>query len=475
MTEENKKNEIETEEDKMVFKTFKKVEKPKKGGKDKKLTESRDSLKLLRKYTRQKNIDNTMLKRKIELAWMFVKESFAKIASQRRNHQYLLMIYEKGGVDIKREFIEQTLLEIVPVSYSEYGKGLVLYLYKNNESNKGRIMEAFRKNIRHMLTNPNALTLIDEIYNMNKSEKRSGFTGVVKAYVDESSDEDKAEESTEVNEDIKEDDTKEDNNNEIKKDEHTKQQVISNNQITQEDGKASIKIYKEAFPKRIYKLFNRRILNFEIVHDVLFYYFSRNEDKYKFFYGLIVRNKQLKYFPLTHKGLELCLELLKKDEENIFNYLEILREDFVSIVNSKYGVVFVLKVLELNIPDSTKFVVDQYVKNYKTIFVSEESIQPIIYLFNQEKKHFGTLFNHTRSKVMVEIDRSPFIDDLRKMVLGNIDVFVSTFTYPIVFFLAKKDTEANKAVKKYFKKIEINNPETEKLHKKLIKYKVIKS
>ncbi|EOB14799.1 hypothetical protein NBO_15g0011 [Nosema bombycis CQ1] len=505
MTEE-KSNKIKNEEENssMVFKTLKKVDKPIKGGKDKKLTESRDSLKLLRKYTREKNIDNTVLKRKIEMAWIFVRETFAKIASQRRNHKYLLMIYEKGSLEIKKEFLDVTLKEIVEVAYSEHGKGLVLYLYKSNESNKSRIIEAIRKNIRPLITNSCAIGLVDEIYNLNKGEKRGG--AVASAYV----------EGCDIKEECVENDGKEDGNDKLNnEDDNAKEKDIKNgdnksakedrkngnegNNAKEDNGKSigdgdikdanednnnatiydndlvnNIKFYKTIFPRPIFKLFDRKLLSFEIVHDILFHFFMKNKDKLSHFYGLMSRNKQFKYLPLTHKGLEVCIELIKRDEKNIPHYLDFINNDFVSIVNNKYGIVFILMIMEVNKPEYNKRIVEQYIKNFKSIFASEESMQPIIYLFNQEKKHFGTLFNKHRTKVMVEVDRSSFIDNFRKMVLENLEVFVSSFCYPIVFWLAKKDPETNKAIRKYFKGIEINNSFTEKLHKKLIKYKVIK-
>ncbi|EOB13849.1 hypothetical protein NBO_55g0013 [Nosema bombycis CQ1] len=510
MTEE-KSNKIKNEEENssMVFKTLKKVDKPIKGGKDKKLTESRDSLKLLRKYTREKNIDNTVLKRKIEMAWIFVRETFAKIASQRRNHKYLLMIYEKGSLEIKKEFLDVTLKEIVEVAYSEHGKGLVLYLYKSNESNKSRIIEAIRKNIRPLITNSCAIGLVDEIYNLNKGEKRAGFGAVASAYVEgcdtkeECDLKDDKNDGKEANNDMlnnegdvengKEDrkngnegdDAKEDNgkfigegdckygsptNEDDIKDANEDNSAI----INKDDLVNNTKFYKTIFPRPIFKLFDRKLLSFEIVHDILFHFFMKNKDKLSHFYGLMTRNKQFKYLPLTHKGLEVCLELIKRDEKNIPHYLDFINNDFVSIVNNKYGIVFILMIMEVNKPEYNKMIVEQYIRNFKSIFASEESMQPIIYLFNQEKKHFGTLFNQHRTKVMVEVDRSSFIDNFRKMVLENLEVFVSSFCYPIVFWLAKKDPETNKAIRKYFKGIEINNSFTEKLHKKLIKYKVIK-
>jgi hypothetical protein len=495
----------EEENSSMVFKTLKKVDKPIKGGKDKKLTESRDSLKLLRKYTREKNIDNTVFKRKIEMAWIFVRETFAKIASQRRNHKYLLMIYEKGSLEIKKEFLDVTLKEIVEVAYSEHGKGLVLYLYKSNESNKSRIIEAIRKNIRPLITNSCAIGLVDEIYNMNKGEKRGGFGAVASAYV----------EGCDIKEDCVENDGKEDDNDMLNNEDDNDNEVNNgdnksakeDNKNAKEDKKAkegdngspinegdikdakednidkpindndvvnNTKFYKTIFPRPIFKLFDRKLLSFEIVHDILFHFFMKNKDKLSHFYGLMTRNKQFKYLPLTHKGLEVCIELIKRDEKNIPHYLDFMNNDFVSIINNKYGIVFILMIMEVNKPEYNKIIVEQYIKNFKSIFASEESMQPIIYLFNQEKKHFGTLFNQHRTKVMVEVDRSSFIDDFRRMVFENLEVFVSSFCYPIVFWLAKKDPETNKAIRKYFKGIEINNSFTEKLHKKLIKYKVIK-
>ena len=116
-----------------------------------------------------------------------------------------------------------------------------------------------------------------------------------------------------------------------------------------------------------------------------------------------------------------------------------------------------------------------YVENYRDIFINEVSILPLIYIFNQEKKYFPTLFNQLREKDLINTNKNYLLSKFKSIIIENLTVFMNTFSWILVYFFCKKDNDVKKQVCKLLNSDNyIKNEFSEKLKKKMIKYKLFK-
>ncbi|EQB61814.1 hypothetical protein NAPIS_ORF00603, partial [Vairimorpha apis BRL 01] len=369
------------------------------------LTEIKENFEDIKSLLKCKSSDKKTIEQKIDLIWINCKSLFCQLLKQKNMFNNINLLFTKGNNDLKNEIFEETLKNIVVISIHEYSKQFVIILAKHSTKYLVGIIKHIKLNIDKIVCSRNGLYVIDEVFKLCNRKSKHEIISEILHYsnTDEIIDDhfesnvklefqhvEKENENIKLNgveiEDVKSKcQLNVDENNKNKEKEQQIDYVTSKNFIL------------------IRKLSSKRCWNFEITHYILHRYINEEKISIKFLLDLFIRNKQLHLLLYTYKGLEVGLNLL--DTNEIIILFNLIQKDFSNLVNDKYGVIYILKFLELNNVTINNKIIDIYTNEYKSIFIEEISILPILYFFNQEAKYYPTLFNTLRQKKQVQIDK----------------------------------------------------------------------
>jgi hypothetical protein len=472
--EENKQSdEISEDKDKKKFKkNYVQVKE------DDKLEEE-DINEEIKNMLKSKSYNKKTLEQKIELSWMDVKNNFVKLLRQKSMYNIISLLYNKGNTSTRYDILSTTLINIIEVSQHEYSKQFIIMIAQSNKKYLVTIIKRIKEVCKDICSSRNGLFVLNEIYKMSNRKCRKEIINRI-LNREESKDEEKVvdqkikDEEKVVDQKIKDEeevvDQKIEDEEKVVDQKIKDEEKVVDQKIEDEEEVVDQKIEDEEVFSLIKKLSSKRLWKFEVTHHILLDFLMEYPNETEFIFDLFLRNKQMNLLVKTYKGLEVCINLLSPSR--IPDVLRILSNDFVNVVNNEYGVIYILKILEMNTEDM-KYIVDLYTEKYKEIFIEEVSVLPLLYIFNQERKYYPTLFNHLRSKEIINIDKTYLLKKYKEIIKEHLTVFMGSFSYILVYFFCKKDDEIKKEVKKMFKDIP-ENEYTSKLNKKMIKYKLIK-
>lgn len=440
----------------------------------------------VQRLLRNSNYDKKNLEQKIEIAWLDVKPNFVSFIRQKSMYNKISVLFNKGNMNTKYDIVKATLNNIYDISCHEHSKRFILTVAKDNKKFLVSIIKKITLLSRKLVSNRNGLFILDEIYKISNRKSRKETIYNILYFSDKVQDnsdlqdfekEDLSDNNINTNEDLLLD--AENDNGCINKDNIAQ---LDAEHICNSDTTVSKNVDCSCTPDilernkalntgLIKKLSSKRLWKYIFTHDLLCEYLKAYPKDTQYILDLLIRNKQMNLLLCTYKGLEACLFILSID--NVSEILRILTKNFMDVVNNEYGSIFILKILELN--RSIEKIIDIYVENYRDIFINEVSILPLIYIFNQEKKYFPTLFNQLREKDLINTNKNYLLSKFKSIIIENLTVFMNTFSWILVYFFCKKDNDVKKQVCKLLNSDNyIKNEFSEKLKKKMIKYKLFK-
>lgn len=171
----------------------------------------------------------------------------------------------------------------------------------------------------------------------------------------------------------------------------------------------------------IRKIIDKKMLEHEITHDILYMHLEACSDAIK--KNILSEIKdQIEFLVLSENGLQIAIEITKLDKNDI---LEKLSGTFMKIMCNKNGSEFLMHMMDIcEYNEVQKLIVDKIHLLFSDVFANEYSVKPLLKILKSNKK-FKFDFN---SELLT------FLDE-------NFTDFIRNFAYQVIAEIAQVNGE----------------------------------